>query len=492
MPFKRFIFIGLLLFFAGQAQAAFVFSPEIQKGLEAAAAMRTGEAQRWLEQEQQKRPDNAMSLLLEDYMAFYQLIFTADPTAFARAEAGFDKRLSQLGKEHIDNEWAYFTKARMHFHRTILNGQVKNFFTAALQLNKASNAINSLEKKYPDFLLAKREAAVLNVVFGSVPEQYRWAASAVGWSGDEAAGIRDLKAVLPQFKGSALDCFHEESHVMLAYILGFSKDQHKAAWNLLLRDKMPQTNLTAIYMLGKLGPRTGQNEKAIELLSQRPQGKDYAQFPLFNYYLANAYLYKSDPRALTFFEVYLAGADKRIYRKDAVLRMSYYYFTQDKPAEARAVLGRMKAMEGLDEKDKQAEREAVSLLQQGPHVDLLRARLKYDGGYFKEALAVLLALQPAQLTFADQIEYYYRTARVWHDDGMPQKAIASYQACIERGTNDGNYLPANACLQLGMIYENSGNKKEAQRYYTRSLQFDKHPYSQSMGLKAKAGLHRTK
>lgn len=492
MPLKPYVLIGLLLFLTGQVQAAFVFSPEIQKGLEAAVAMRSGEAKRLLEQERQKRPDNALSLLLEDYIAFYQLIFTADPGAFSKAEADFDNRLSLLGKEDIDSEWAYFTKARLHFHRTILHGQAKNFFTAAMQLNKASHAINSLEKQYPNFLLAKREAALLNVVFGSVPDQYRWATSAVGWSGNEGDGIRALKAVLPQFKGSSLSCFHEESYVMLAYILGFSKDQHKAAWDLLLRDNMPQTNLTAIYMLGKLGPRIGQNERALSLLVNRPQSKDYAHFPLFNYYLANAYLYKSDPRALTFFEVYLAGADKRIYRKDAVLRMSYYYFTQDMPKEARALLLRMPTFEGLDEKDEQAEREAADLLKKGPHVVLLRARLKYDGGYYREATAVLGQLNPATLSVKDQIEYYYRKARVLHDDGMPQQAIEPYKACIQRGTNDGNYLPANACLQLAMIYENSGNKKEAQRYYSQSLQFDKHPYRQSMGLKAKAGLNRTK
>lgn len=484
----------LLLLQPGQLKASFVFSAEIQKAIEAAVALHKSEVSKQLQLEKTARPANSMILLVEDYQDFYQLVFAANPNAFTAAENRLDSRLSALERDKSTGPWQLFAKGRMHIHRALLNGMQKNYLTAAIQLNKANSAIGELRKSHPDFLPGQREKALLDVIFGGVPDQYKWAASAVGWKGNEKQGMLVLKGMVAKIESSPYKALTDESRILVAYILGFSKDEEKAAWNILRADpELAKTNLTGMYLLAKLGGKVGRNDEAIRLLLNRPKAPNYHQFPLLEFYLATAFLYQNDPRALSYFEIYLSSKEPRIYKKVAVLRMGYYYMLQnDREMVAKTLARAEMSGPNLDESDAQAAQEAQSIAKGWPQPDLLRARLQYDGGYYETAAETLDKLQPQRLPTAEQLEYHYRRAQVLNDWGKMQEAIAPYEQAISLGKNDGNYLPANACYRLGIIYEKQGKNSLAIQYFERSLQFNKHPYTQSMSIKAKAGINRLK
>ncbi|MDP2188924.1 MAG: tetratricopeptide repeat protein [Sphingobacteriaceae bacterium] len=484
----------LLLLSTGQSKASFVFSAPVQKGLEAAVALHKTEVNKQLQVEKAARPDNSLILLVEDYQDFYQLVFAANPNAFKAAEKSLDARLSALERDKSTGPWQLFAKGRMHIHRALLHGMQKNYLTAAIQLSKANSAIGELRKAHPDFLPGQREKALLDVIFGGVPDQYKWAASAVGWKGNEKQGMLVLKGMVAKMENSPYKALTDESRIFIAYILGFSKEEEKAAWNILRADpELAKTNLTGMYLMAKLGGKVGRNDEAIRLLLNRPKAPDYHQFPLLEYYLATAFLYQNDPRALSHYEIYLASKEPRIYKKMAVLRMAYYYMLNDDRAGVNATLARPE-MSGpdLDEGDAQAAQEAQDILKAWPQADLLRARLSYDGGYYEAAWKTLEQLQPQRLQPAEQLEYHYRRAQVLNDWGKIDQAIAPYQQAIAMGKNDGNYLPANACYRLGIIYEKQGQNASAIQYFEQCLKFNKHPYTSSMSIKAKAGINRLK
>lgn len=484
----------LLLLSTGQAKASFVFSAPIQKGLEAAVALHKSEVTKQLQLEKEARPDNSLILLVEDYQDFYQLALAANPNAFKAAQKRLDMRLSALERDKSSGAWQLFAKGRMHIHRVILHGMQKNYLTAAIQLNKANSAIGELRKAHPDFLPGQRERALLDVVFGGVPDQYKWVASAVGWKGNEKKGMAVFNGIVAKMEASPYKALTDESRIMVACVLAFTKDQEKAAWHVLKANpELAKSNLVGLYVMARLGGKVGRTEEVVQLLLNRPNAPNYHLFPFLDFNLATAFLHQNDPRALNYFEIYLASDEPRVFKKTALLGMSYYYLLKDDHDAVYATLAR-KEMKGpnYNDSDEQAYLEAQRFLVALPQVDLLRARLQYDGGYYEKAWITLEALRLEQLSAAEQLEYYYRRGQVLNDWGRHEQAISPYKQAIAMGKNDGNYLPANACYRLGIIYEKQGQNATAIQYFERCLQFDKHPYAWTLSFKAKAGINRLK
>jgi tetratricopeptide (TPR) repeat protein len=475
-------------------QAGFVFSKEVKQGMEAAVAMQHGEARRQLLRLREKQPDNSLAYLLEDYIDFYALIFSENPQAFIEIEKQLAPRLNALERDKSVGPWAGYAKGRMHLNRALLHALAGNYFTAAIQLNKAQGILEATGEKYPEFPPVQRELALLRVIFGMVPDQYQWAANLVGWKGNEEEGIKQLKALLPRLQKSDYAVFESETRLMLMYILGFSREDARQAIDLVVDDlKLTSRYLSVIFLLGKLSPKVGQNDQAIHYLINRPQSSDYQQFPLLDFYLAKSYLYQADPRALTYFEIYLSGQSPRIYRHQSCMRMAYFYHLQGHEAGVRHSLERMRALPApVDESDKQAMKEASAWQKNWPNRQLLEAQMLHDGGYFSKALEVLNQVDVQSLGHDEKMMWMYRRGRVLHDWNKPEQAISSYKACVQLASDDQQYQPANACYLLGVIYERKGQTSEAKYWYHKSLSFNRHPYANSMHMKAKAGLRRLK
>ena len=139
--------------------------------------------------------------------------------------------------------------------------------------------------------------------------------------------------------------------------------------------------------------------------------------------------------------------------------------------------------------DKQAQKEAEN--GKVPNVVLLRARLLFDGGYYKEAIKLFEGKSTDDFEILkDKVEFTYRAGRIFHEWGKPDDAIGYYYATIKNGADLPHFYAANACLQLGYIFEQEGNLDKAKYYYKKSLSYKDHEYKSSLQQKAKAGLNR--
>ena len=141
------------------------------------------------------------------------------------------------------------------------------------------------------------------------------------------------------------------------------------------------------------------------------------------------------------------------------------------------------------------DREAVSEAFSGkiPSVSLLKSRLLFDGGYFKEALREILSVRITTLQSDDQrLEYHYRKARINQGLKNIEFAKQGYQLTLLCGKNSANYFAANSALLLAGIYESMNKKDSALIYYKECLSMRHHTYQNSIDQKAKAGIDRLK
>jgi tetratricopeptide (TPR) repeat protein len=143
------------------------------------------------------------------------------------------------------------------------------------------------------------------------------------------------------------------------------------------------------------------------------------------------------------------------------------------------------------ESDRSAARAAKS--GEVPVVELLKARLLFDGGYFQRAYDLLKSKQASgYFAIQNQLEFTYRMGRITHRLGRYDEALRYYQATIDKGANKPWYFACRAALERGHIFEEQGNARAARSAFERCLKIDPEDYKSGLHQKAKAGLRRLK
>jgi tetratricopeptide (TPR) repeat protein len=248
----------------------------------------------------------------------------------------------------------------------------------------------------------------------------------------------------------------------------------------------PVVGLTYANLLMK----TGKNDEAIKVLSSITSAYP---FHYLDYLLGVAKLNRLDKDAHLPLLKFLASFRGKNYIKAAYQHLAWYYILQDNPANYKRYMDRIKLRGStLVDNDKQALHDAGKL--DMPEPCLLKARLLFDGGYYNRAREQLVSFTHSP-SFSDsrlKLEYTYRMARVCDEEGQKVQALNWYRSTLEMGRNAPEYFAANASLHMGIIYEISGKKDLALKYYNECLSLDYEDYNLSITQKAKAGINRLK
>lgn len=237
--------------------------------------------------------------------------------------------------------------------------------------------------------------------------------------------------------------------------------------------------------------KNGYNDKAIELLSTHPNTRDRFPIHYLDYMMGLAKQNRLDPDADDYFLSFLNSFHGLNYIKSAYQKLAWTYLMrgnyQKYNENINLVINHGTAV--VDE-DRQALLEARK--KEAPNITLLKARFLFDGGYYDRALHELLdrSLKEFINTKKDLLEYTYRMGRIYHETGNFPKAFQYYKQTIKLGSGQPYYFAANAALQMGIINENAGNNREAEKYYKLCLSMHYEEYKNSLSQKAKAGLKR--
>ena len=244
------------------------------------------------------------------------------------------------------------------------------------------------------------------------------------------------------------------------------------------------------YCYANVAMKMGRNEDALKVLTQPMNQDGVFQFHFLSYKTGLAKLRKLDFSGDADIRKFIANFKVTNYIKAAWQKMAWISFLKGDLKNYHECMMHCRESGGqfVDE-DKEAMNEASST--ETPNALLLRSRLLFDGGYYKESLSEI-AGQPLDSfpRYRDQLEVTYRFGRILHRMKQIDKAIEYYQQTLKNGASSRYYFAANSALLLGMIYEERNEPEKAISYYNQCLALDHHEYQNSIDQKAQAGLDR--
>ena len=495
----RFVIIGILLLFSNLAlKADFVFDSNCQKAYESCLSLRFTESETYLKSARRTHPHNGIILLVESYREFLESAVTESSKKQKDFLIAYSSRIERLDKLSNSSPWKLYIHSEILLQAAFIHFFNQDFFRAAYIGHKAFRILEKNQRVFPDFIPNLKMLGVIHVALGSVPDDFAWAIKVFNVKGSINLGMTELSKLFEQtlinpdlqfLRNEALFylCFSElqfrKNIVMLNRFKGFFQSSY-------FSDQYKR-NPILTYIYASLLIKLKMNDDAIELLEQRsfPQGT----FPLhfLDYYTGECKLNRLDVDASIWFQNFLTSSPTQTYIKSAWQKLAWNALLRGDTSNYRYFISRIKSKGSLiTESDKQAFREAslISI----PEINLLKARLLFDGAYYERAANTLAQFKAENVLQSPEnlLEYYYRLGRIYHESGDFKKAEQYYQIVISTGSSMPQYYAANSALQMGLMLESTGDNKRAISFYRQCLTINPDEYRTGIHQKAKAGINR--
>ena len=487
------VFVGVTSF----AQYTYDFNKNCTDAYTLVLNLKFDEGQKLIDKEKQLNPDNNIPYLIENYIYFLKVFIGEEESVFEELDEKKDDIIDRLEDGDESSPYYNYSLAQVYLQWAFARTKFKEYFTAALEINRAYRRLEKNEEKFPDFLPDKINMGLLHTMIGTIPDSYNWIKKVVGVEGTVNQGTNEILQVLDaSLKDEKYTHFRAECLFYLSFIkLNLSTEKDKALdyINMITKNNSDNSYLNSpltIYAMSRIYMGNGMTEKALSLLLSRPKGKEYYPFYYLDYLTGLAKLQKLDKDANIYFLRFLDEFKGVNYIKAAYQKIAWYYAVNGNTIMYKEYIAMVKD-NGYDiaDADKQAEREAER--DEVPNAVLLKARLLFDGGYYERALKGLTTDNRDFLKNSrDSLEYTYRIGRIYHGWGKIDDAIPYYKETIQDGSQSEYYYASNSALQLGLIYEKREDYQKAGIYYEKARSMENEEYKNSIDQKAKAGLNR--
>ncbi|MBD2716572.1 hypothetical protein KBK19_16130 [Microvirga sp. STR05] len=425
------------------------------------------------------------TLLVQDCIDFTELMLSQDASRYGATVAAQDAHLAQLEKSSEKGALREYARAEIRLHQAAAQVTFGHEVQGAWSLRQAYQQMQTVVKRHPTYLPARKTLGLMQFFIGSLPEGYRWFLKLLGLPGSVEAGLSNLRAAARQPND-----FQPEARILLALVEETYYKKPEEALQLVTRLHQQQPdNLLYSYLLISLNKKQHRTAAALAAYRARPTGAGYVSLPYLRHMAADLLLYQGDYAASRREnELFLQEFKGQHYRKDAFFKL-YLAAWLSGEAVAAEQYRRQIASGGrtVVEEDTYAQRFFEGRL---PLNRLLtRARLQIDGGYYREALATLDAFHSTTATpLRDRLEEPYRRARAWHLLGRLDSARLLYARTIALAGNAPYYFAPQSALQLGFLYQAEGQSNTAKVYFRKALSYPKHEYKNSTDTKAKLAL----
>lgn len=487
----RRLIVVIFLLFPLSVAANFDFNANCIKAYQLILELKLNTARQLIAAEKKMQPNNAIVPLLENYVDYFYLLSTDRQQDFERLENNRIGRLAQISKDDAKSPYYLYAQAEINLQWAIIRVRYGSYYTAAREINRANNLLKENSKKFPGFHLNYKGLGFINAVMGSIPDGFfKTTLAAFGIKGDVQTGLLMLDKLAENLPKSAYEPFYEEVIFYYTYVLTDIAHQPNAyAKTMKYTARFADSSLLKAYLQGYVALKTGHNEEAIAALIDRPSGQVYQSVPYLDYLMGLAKLNKLDYNAANYFDRFLQTNRGVNYIKDTYLHLAWIALLKGNEAGySNAIMKLKENGYSYQDRDKQAINDANSPT---PHLQLLRARLLYDGGYFTMAMDVLDNCKIEDFaTLKDRAEYQYRLGRVNEALGKSDAAIANYQSAINNGKALKYYYAAKSALYAAEIYEKRKNTTQAKTYFNMAIAMKNHEYEASIENEAKQGLKR--
>lgn len=486
------IVILLLVFSSTVATAAdqFRFNTNCRNAYDLILSLRLEEGREVLAREKAADRHNLIPYFVENYADFLTVFIQEKQTDYYQYLNRKKDRARKIESGDKNSPYYLYTQAEMNLQSAILRLKFEEYIGAVSEARRAFAQLQENREKFPGFKANLKSLAAFHAALGAVPEKYQWAVNLLGMEGNLEQGMAEFEELLEHMEEEDF-IFEQETRTIYTFTLLYLQKDKENAWE-SVKELSLEDNLLNHFAFASVAMYLGKNDEAMARLEQRPSGSEYLDFYFMEYMLGLSKLRKLDYSAKAHFEKYVGSYEGINYIKESHQKLAWIALLNGSKKEYKKQMELCKDEGGVVvDADKAALAEANE--GQVPNVRLLKARLLFDGGYYRKAVEYLNGLTTADFdTEADKIEFTYRAGRILHEWGKEDQAIGYYYATIKNGSHTRYYYPANAALQLGIIYEGKEDYDKAHYFFQKVLESNKHVFKNSLDAQAKAGLNRIK
>ncbi len=483
--------LALAVLIPVKANYFYDYSPLACQAYDEIINLKIDAAHKTIAQLKQDEPENLVSHHLENYIDFFKIFINEEEEEFKRLEKNKNRRLQALKKGPQDSPYHLFIQAEIQLQWALARMKFEEYLNAFTEVSKAYKQLIQNSERHPNFIANKKSLGIIHALIGTVPENYKWGIKLLGgMEGTIAQGKSEIEEVLNYAEANHF-LFEQETIFMYTFLMLHLNNDPQAAWQivnneLLDLDKSP----LACFAKANVAMRTGRSEVAIEILKNRPKGKEYHPFHYLDLILGFAKLYRQDANADKFIKSYVKNYKGKNYIKEAYQKLAWHALLNDKKEDyAKYMVLCQNQGEAILDADKSALKEARA--EEMPQAILLKARLLFDGGYYDRALASLENQSVIHLSkFNQQLELSYRKGRILHKMERYDDALEHYQSTLKQGKTSTYFYACNAALQCGLIYEHDQEFDLAINYLNVCLSLRPDSYKNSLHQKAEAALSR--
>lgn len=491
---KFLITVAVCLFcFTAFAQKVYDFNANCKAAYAEIIKLKLTAGQELIAKERQENPNNLIPYLLEGYIDFFTLFFNEDPAEYAVRKDNFDKRIEAFDSGPVNSPFFRYCKALTYLQRAAIKIKFGERYSAGWDFKKANSLIKDNAGKYPSFKPNNMILGPIEVVIGTVPSGYKWITSLFGMKGSISEGMQVMQSFINSTDPLA-KLLSNEAIFYYCYLMFYIENKPDEVFRLIQSKKLDLVNNHLFtYLAANLALNSKQNDYAAKIIQARNTSPEYLQTAAWDFEMGFVKLHKLQlDEAITYLGEFLNKFKGRFYVKDVLQKMSWAYYLKGDNAKAEEYrLLTIKNGNTESDADKKAYRDAKKGV--WPNETLLKARILNDGGYEKEALALLQGKTVADFAKPEEaLEFTYCLARIYDDMGRNDEAIKYYQATIKLGKNRPEYYAARAAVQMGYIYEKRNQKALAIAAYQQTLDMGDHEYKDSLDQRAKSGIARCK
>lgn len=446
-----------------------------------------------LEKEKKRNVFNLLPHYLEDYIEFLHAFVDGRPKAiYGKYMEHKEKRLAWLEQGSEGDPYTLFIQADIHLRWGMIYAYYQDNVEAFKSIKKASVLLEKNSKKFPNFILNKRALGILHTMVGAIPGKYQWGASLAGLKGNVSQGLEEIDAVIRHGKMHPSFEFNEEVQIIYGMLLLYMGNNDLKAWGAINTEILDFTqNPMAAYILASRSIKTGKSKTAILILEKYPKGDDYHHFAYLNVLKGMCKLYRLDLKAEADFNNFLSNYRGVNGVKEAYHRLAWIHLLKN---DVHKYHYYMSKVEEKGEHNTTQDRTAMNEMEEAkskivPNIDLLKARLAYDGGYYEKAYSYVSACDIKKLkTEQEKIEHSYRLGRIYQRMRKKEDALKAYAETIKKGTKKPYYFACNAALQSGIIHESRDEFDQAKMFYEKCLKEKPDQYQASLHSKARERL----
>jgi tetratricopeptide (TPR) repeat protein len=491
---KKLLFIGWLLsFFIPQTFANdFEWTPQIQKAYSEITSLRLQNGRKILQDFDKSK--NGVIPYLESLADMIEMAVLEDKNKYADFIEQQELRIKLIEVLNESSPYRNFLIAEIYLHSSFIKLKYGHEVKGANEIIKAYRILSKNAIRFPTFLPQQKPLGILHIVIGSVPKKYQWITNLFGIKGNVMQGIQELENVVHNDKIFSIEA-ELLQYILSTYIVSNLGDKSKELISFI--QKYPK-NLAITFVGTSLLIKLGKSEAALNLIKKRPVSGEYLSIPFFNYFLGEIYLQKGKySEASNAYQDFIKTHHGFNFIKDANYKI-YLSNTlnNDSKFDFRILANVVKLGETIVEPDKLALKTTQQILKyknqlSNTEKSLKKVQLATEGGYYQEGLSIVVKMDELSIPYTkDKVERIYREARILHLMGNTETASLSYQKVLvlSSGQPTWSFAP-RSCLYLGNIMQNENNINNAIYFYKRALEYEDYEGSNSVEIRATAGLN---